>query len=957
MRFILLAALLPPLSPQDDLKIFTCKEGNYRVGYPRQFRKIQSVEETFQLTVSNDNNVIMVSGLEAPSTSESLATAIEQHWKLMEDESTAFTRKEIRVAEERAILLTAHLKKDGVRFIGHAVFFAHQGIAYQIIGVCPPGEARDFQADFEAVTDSIEFLGDRKEWIDKFEGKPARTALLGGLAGFELKRPRWTETTFDDDAPTYNLIDHARFDFLGGDAWITFEARNTTGTGVSELDALRHDLSSRLQKPVVHSTDIVKGAKTIQYTEIIGEHDDTKYRFRAAVAVREGISLRVYLECQDEQSGVTAKDWESLLHSLSLQSLAKPDEPPAWMADRACGRGLPDPTLAKILAGARRVAPNGTSLLATTSNGRRALVRENSGLFLLTLETEIRERVETPDFDDESAVALSSDGRRVAVASGSEIRVTGDMKTVTIPVHALHLAFTVGGDALLAVVPISKTAIGTSRLERVGLDGARKILCDFPLSRIDAVAPSPDGKRLAIVCNRDYPRTAMLGGHLYVADADGTNLRQLTKEPEAITTISWSVDGRSILAVRRLSVGDDGAVGTHGPVDLWRISAETGEAANLTRSGHPMNALPAGDDLLLELSTWRLTETQKGIFRLSVESLEKATATLSVPPVWNAREARKAIAQKLVAAVGPVAEVVPTPEILAKAAKAFAASAGPAMGRPFDFSAASLENLWMTASQLALPSSSEPALTLGLGAYYGETLRHVAGAEWRISPLPFGRWLPGDTPPGNPLVLAVLPFSTSFFAGSFPEEVTWIYLGRLASQDQGKRLILVYPPASVEGTVREATDRDYLAARRLLDSGDVKSALDLLAKELQRFPKNRDLAVEVTSLCERAVMPDAAKALARKAVEGGNLVPDLLMSVGDEKLADDPKAALEFYRKAAQGDRPPAAALVKLGHAYAALGNRPVAESCWRRAHSRAPENERPEIRKLMGMKPKAGEE
>jgi predicted Zn-dependent protease len=150
--------------------------------------------------------------------------------------------------------------------------------------------------------------------------------------------------------------------------------------------------------------------------------------------------------------------------------------------------------------------------------------------------------------------------------------------------------------------------------------------------------------------------------------------------------------------------------------------------------------------------------------------------------------------------------------------------------------------------------------------------------------------------------------------------------------------------------VKEETPQSYEEARKKLNAGEVKAALDLLMGELEARPKCRDLAAEVISLCEAAGLRDAARDLTCRAVEAGNEVPQLLLRRGDEVRAKDPAAAIALYRRAVQEPWQSAGALIKLGEAYAATGNRPVAESCWRRAHFHASVPQKAQIVRLFGL-------
>jgi tetratricopeptide (TPR) repeat protein len=215
--------------------------------------------------------------------------------------------------------------------------------------------------------------------------------------------------------------------------------------------------------------------------------------------------------------------------------------------------------------------------------------------------------------------------------------------------------------------------------------------------------------------------------------------------------------------------------------------------------------------------------------------------------------------------------------------------------------------------------------------------------------MPFGDWLPGEGVADNPLVEAVLPFSEGY--GRRPESgMPRLRNPEALGQVQGRKLILVYPPAQAEEALRAATPADYRRARELLDVGDVKPALDLLAAEMKRHPRNDRLAREVIGVCRSARQTGLADDLTRRAVEGGTEVPELLLRHADRLAKAEPRKALEYYRKAARGPWPPAEAFLALGRHYAAAGRTDLAECCWRRAHRNANASQRVEVRKLLGL-------
>ncbi len=99
--------------------------------------------------------------------------------------------------------------------------------------------------------------------------------------------------------------------------------------------------------------------------------------------------------------------------------------------------------------------------------------------------------------------------------------------------------------------------------------GARSVFARYPNSNYSP-AVSPDGKRVAMILTK--------GGSpdLYVADLDGTNLKQLTKTREDESSPCWSPDSSTICFVGRTSGKRAG---------LFTVSADGGEPRYLSTSG------------------------------------------------------------------------------------------------------------------------------------------------------------------------------------------------------------------------------------------------------------------------------------------------------------------------------------------------------------------------------------
>ena len=955
----------------DDSRSFSLEKANFKLTYPEGWRPAKPPNENIQFAIQRRFRVIMVVAGESRVTLEQVLENYEDGVKLRGDAVKELSRKDTKVDGEKALTVTLEIRAAGAKGNLVTTVFVHQGIAYQIIGVRGAGEDQDFDADYATLLENFEFLAERKEWLAKFEGQPARTALLGGLVSFELNRPRWTETTFDAQ-PSYAFLDQASYHFFPGGAWITVRARQAKGTAAVELDELRQDLSSLVQDPKVTPTTVTSGGRQLAALEITGTAGDIPQVLRGTVAVEDGLAVQLWIQSHGSYRETTRRDWDQLLKGFTLQRQSKPGNPPAFPVRSDFGEPAANAALDVFLSQATRLLPQNPqdTVLAIFPHGGQVLIRSREGTVLEGLITHKREPLPLAGFSH-TAVAWSPDGKRLAYAAGEEVIVLDldSKKTQKVKARAAAIAFGPQTGELLVCTspPGTRSPIGlgfnrfgpatfnVSRLDRVSLaNGTPQTLVDFPLGRVTHPVVSPDGKRLALVTNRDYPRTAPAGGHLYVAAADGSGLRQLTRDPEDISAVAWAPDGKALYAVRRLAVGDDGAVGPGGSTDLYRISPETGQAENLTRSGHVNRVCPVGDDLILGITDWDIAPAQRGLFRISADRLTRATTARPIPAPANPRARRKELAARVQAALGTtdLKQVVPTPALMEKAAHALAEGVGGSSGQPLDFTAASLDRFSKLVGELDLSEAHDPALILGLGAYYGETLRRTAGAEWHIQPLPLGNWTPGHEFISTPLAEVVLPLSAVFLTGLDWEGGVLRNARALRDRQQGQKLVLVYPPAHAAAALRAATGGAYYEARKLLDQGEVKPALDLLAKELRLRPRNRPLALEVIAVCEAARLPELANELTRGAVEGGSEVPELLLRYADDVARTDPEKALTYYRKAVQGPWPPAEAFLKLGENLQALGQTPVAESCWRRAYRTATPEQKQTIRKLMGLPP-----
>lgn len=107
---------------------------------------------------------------------------------------------------------------------------------------------------------------------------------------------------------------------------------------------------------------------------------------------------------------------------------------------------------------------------------------------------------------------------------------------------------------------------------------------------------SPDGKRVVFVSGGPF-YSSECAGHLYVADADLSNVTQLIEGDDFFRSPSWSPDGRSIVFVKARKVHDQG---TEDPSpgsseSIWVINSD----------GTHLRRLAGGDEYEYDRPVWQ----------------------------------------------------------------------------------------------------------------------------------------------------------------------------------------------------------------------------------------------------------------------------------------------------------------------------------------------------------------
>lgn len=951
---IVVGALCAGIAAAADRMPVNADASNIKVTHSMLWKKNPAARKGVALSIERGGNVILLFSGETNGTPESQLEAYENEVGPSAEKFKNVKKAYVEVGPARGFEAQYQFEKEGVKALIFVTVFAHQGMGYRLVAVQQMGIA-PVEAEYLAVRESIQFLRDRREWLDKFEGKPAPTALAGGLLTYTLNRPRWTETTFDKQ-PDYDLIETASYKFMLEGAWVNIHVRKSLGDPRADLEALKTYVASFYQSTTVRQAEYQGSEGRVPGYEIESVGGPYTRLVRLTTLSTGKLTVQVWLESLRSVQDATLNDWEKLISGMRLRDASKPDVELAYPVYEEDEQQAANPALETVLAKAARVLPGGAGdqVLGVSADGTKALVSNKYGIFLVSPASGKRSKIALEPVP-KGNVCWSKDGLRVAYASAQDA-VVATLEPLAIkksPAKAEEVGWGPGEDQLYVVENAFHDRMNhrftVQRLDLLDMNkNTRSTVLEYPLARIGHPVLSPDGKTLALACNRDLPRTK--GGlQLFVCAPDGADLRKLGEGRAFIDALAWSADGMGIYAAQGNAADDQEWSAER--KDVFIFDPKGGKPNNLTRSGHITKVWCQGGDVLLEVQHWNLAAKQQGVFRMTAQDLAQAAQGLPEPAAQGAKSLREAVERYVKEAAGgkDLKKFKPSPESMRQIADAFARAVQSQTEMKLDFSAGSLKHLHSLINHME-SESDDLAFPIGLGAYYGETLRRCAGAEWAIKSEPFGNWRPGVDVADSPYAQIVLPFSHPYLI-AMGSENAWVWSEeQLNERDEGARLLLVYPPSHQKEAVKAAEPSSYREAFEKLDRGVVKEALDLLAEELRHYPKNGRLAREAIALCNAVGSAEAAKDLTRRAIEAGNQVPELLVRYADSLAKDEPAKALEYYKKAAHKRWPLPDVLFKLGKTYAALGKADLAEACWRKAQRRADKNTKQEILALMGL-------
>src|SRR5207249_4016483 len=146
--------------------------------------------------------------------------------------------------------------------------------------------------------------------------------MLGGLASFDVQRPRWTEDTFDNIAENQSL-DFITYRYLPGNAWMRVSLHEAQPTLAAELQEMLATYQTRFIDPKHKAVTFTTPAGKLSGWEVSGNFGGTHRTFCLSAVHNDGIAAWLMLESTTVQLPDTRFEFEQLLESFQLQAQSK----------------------------------------------------------------------------------------------------------------------------------------------------------------------------------------------------------------------------------------------------------------------------------------------------------------------------------------------------------------------------------------------------------------------------------------------------------------------------------------------------------------------------------------------------------------------------------------------------------------------------------------------------------
>lgn len=474
-------------------------------------------------------------------------------------------------------------------------------------------------------------------------------------------------------------------------------------------------------------------------------------------------------------------------------------------------------------------------------------------------------------------------------------------------------------------------------------------------ARWHSPALSPDGKRLAIVCDENEGPARC---HVFVFALEGHELRPVPPvSPGAarIEGVCWRPDGQALVYARSQSPApaDHAADMPKDACDLYLLDLATKKETRLSRGGGFTSPSLTKDGQLFFLAR----TPQEGA-PPTVELVQMA-----LKAVQDFAEDEEKLARKGAKAWTELADVVLKEAgvgkvdgdwladgrrlldagSMKKIAEAFAAHYGEKLKADPPATAAALERQRRELAALDLPAAEQDRLVLLLGAVEGEYLRgRQQGSAWHLASKPNGT-VHGE----NPFGVAFNPFRPLRPREMADKDDSPQSLAELLYRAEGRPLVLNHEPVAAKKALDELVDGDLARGTALLKEGKGDEGQRVLLDMVKRHAGNQYLAVQVGALLHEHGRTKALADLLKPLLDqldapGGALPRDarLYNLLGVALLDGDVNRAITAFREALRCDLNYGPAYLNLAQAYQKANRAQDARLCLRRYLKLFPDGE-----------------
>lgn len=955
LRFFLilfLSSLLFGFCLTAEDETFSLPEANCRgILPPGWTMKPPKGDSSMVLFMKNPNDIIVLEYAVLESTPEDMFTNTLSQIKLSLEEVNCFDEmRTYTVAGECGVRQKLTVKSTIGKLHMVLISFCHQGIGYTIRRVWQKAMFRD--TDFDAFLKGFSFIGDRPAWLAQHRDTPLQASLGGGLIQFQVGRPRWVVNPHDTGKNWQN-IQERKFDLKQGGASFTVALQRNIPDLMTTMEQKQGEIATSADSPAkIKQCEEQIDGRVFRWTEITGAWNTTEFVVRLYGDKFFNHGLFMQMDSVRSRAPGTRNDWIRLLQTLRIENDPKilgtfPIDHDNWNAH------TPDhPRLATILSSGQRILPekdlNGfCGFLSAT----KAIARIDGAILGFSIPGKNRLRIPlTPT--PTGTVRCSPNAAWIAWMAGESLHLSSmdgqDKRSIKLSADDFSLA----NDGSMAITTQITKDCGTfqcNALYYLAPNSATPVrLLNWPLTKWQHPSIRPDGSAIAFSSNHETSRRGM-SDQIALLTLHDKQVRNLTNDNGSTQHCAWNTDGSGLLALRLATDGKDSERhgGHHVSLnDLWLFPLDQKPAERLCFGGGFDQVFSDGSDVLVSMRLYDVSDQQRGLWRIPLAALRsgmKKSSSLvrNTTPVFMANLA-KAVREVL---GGPIEVWIPDEQKIALVAEAFAKQASMGQELNLDFSKESLCDFVRLENSANTFYAQHRELILGVGAYYGETLRRTTKARWHISPLPFGQWTPGGWKWNESNADVILPWSDCLAQALSSEEYGGIQDAASLSRRRPERpFLLVYPGKDYARIQQQAESPQYRAAMAAADAGDLNTASKALEELLHSDPHNETIATTLLNILRAAEQPQQYDQILERAIAAGNSVPTILCERAKALTQKNPDQALELLKKAQSNQTWLSYEHYELlAKAQEAKKNWTLAEECLLQAHAHMPQTKQPE--------------